>query len=54
MKRENTLSNILRKYKPYSSKATVEECINLLEQNFSITTINEKWVVDITYIYTIK
>ncbi|MBY0594977.1 IS3 family transposase, partial [Bacillus bingmayongensis] len=54
MKRENIRSNILKKYKPHSSKSTVEERTNLLEQDFSTTTINEKWVADITYIHTKK
>ncbi|MBJ8032015.1 IS3 family transposase [Bacillus cereus group sp. N21] len=54
MKKENIRSIILKKYKPHSSKSTVEERTNLLEQDFSTTTINEKWVADITYIHTQK
>ncbi|PEY28146.1 IS3 family transposase [Bacillus cereus] len=54
MKKENVRSIILKKYKPHSSKSTVEERTNLLEQDFSTTTINEKWVADITYIHTQK
>ncbi len=54
MKKENIRSIIVKKYKPHSSKSTVEERINLLEQDFSTTTINEKWVADITYIHTRK
>ena len=54
MKKENIRSVILKKYKPHSSNSTVEERINLLEQDFSTTTINEKWVTDITYIHTQK
>ncbi|WP_087957865.1 IS3 family transposase [Bacillus bingmayongensis] len=54
MKRENIRSHILKKYKPHSSKSAVEERTNLLEQDFSTTTINEKWVADITYIHTKK
>ncbi|WP_459500870.1 IS3 family transposase [Bacillus sp. C1] len=54
MKKENIRSIILKKYKPHSSKSTVEERINLLKQDFSTTTINEKWVADITYIHTQK
>ena len=41
-----------KKYRPYSSKHQVEERDNLLHQDFSTTTINEKLVADITYIYT--
>jgi len=54
MKKENIRSIIFKKYKPHSSKSTVEERTNLLEQDFSTTTINEKWVADITYIHTQK
>ncbi|PFE03384.1 IS3 family transposase [Bacillus cereus] len=54
MKKENIRSVILKKYKPHSSNSIVEERINLLEQDFSTTTINEKWVTDITYIHTQK
>ncbi|PEI86384.1 IS3 family transposase [Bacillus pseudomycoides] len=54
MKKEDIRSVVLKKYKPHSSKSTVEERTNLLEQDFSTTTINEKWVADITYIHTQK
>lgn len=54
MRKEDIRSIILKKYKPHSSKSTVEERTNLLEQDFSTTTINEKWVADITYIHTQK
>ena len=54
MKKENICSIILKKYKPHSSRSTVEEQPNLLEQDFSTTTINEKGVADITYIHTQK
>src|SRR5690606_39289321 len=32
----------------------MEEHDNLLNQDFSTTTINEKWVTDITYIHTLR
>lgn len=32
----------------------VEERENVLEQDFTTTTINEKWVADITYIHTLR
>ncbi|MDC2863709.1 IS3 family transposase [Bacillus sp. BP-3] len=54
MKKEDIRSVILKKYKPHSSKSNVEERTNLLEQDFSTTTINEKWIADITYIHTQK
>src|SRR5699024_11167313 len=37
-----------------SSASQIEERNNLLEQDFETTTINEKWVADITYIHTLK
>ncbi len=41
-----------KKYKPYKqSKELVLERENILEQDFSTTSINQKWVSDITYIY---
>lgn len=54
MRKEDIRSILLKKYKPHSSKSTVEKRTNLLEQDFSTTTINEKWVADITYIHTPK
>jgi len=30
------------------------ENVNVLKRDFSTNTINKKWVIDITYIYTIK
>ena len=48
------LSSITRKkYKPQTIKSKVEApASNLLKQDFSTTSINEKIVGDITYIYT--
>ena len=46
-------SIVCKKYKPHSSKAKVEERENILKRDFSTTTINEKWVTDITYIHTL-
>jgi putative transposase len=43
-----------KKFRPYSSQGKVEERENLLNQDFTTTTINEKWVADITYINTLK
>lgn len=43
-----------RKYQPHLLKSTVAKRTNLLEQDFSTTTINEKWVAGITYIHTQK
>ena len=47
-------SIIVKKYRPTSSKNKVIEKENILKRDFITNTINEKWVTDITYIYTIK
>lgn len=48
-------SIIRKKYRPVSSsKLTNKEYPNLLHQDFSTQGINQKWVTDITYIYTLS
>lgn len=54
MKNLGIKSIIIKKYRPSSSKRKIEEQENILKRDFSATTINEKWVTDITYIHTIK
>lgn len=54
MKKAGIRSTIVKKYRPTSSTAQVVERENLLEQNFETTSINEKWVADITYINTLR
>lgn len=54
MKKLGIQSIIIRKYRPQSSKNKIVEKENILKRDFSTKTINEKWVTDITYIYTIK
>lgn len=55
MKTAGLASIIQKKYKPYkSSKELVLEHENLLEQDFSTTSINQKWVSDIMYIHVQK
>ena len=44
----------IKKYKPYSSKKVIEGLEKVLKRYFTTTSINEKWVGDITYIHTIK
>ena len=52
MKAVGLVSIIQKKYKPYKqSKELVLERENILEQDFSTNSINQKWVSDITYIY---
>lgn len=47
-------SIIIKKYSSASSKKRIETQENVLKRDFSATTINEKWVTDITYIHIIK
>jgi|GraSoiStandDraft_59_1057299.scaffolds.fasta_scaffold163801_2 putative transposase len=54
MKDAGIRSTIVKKYRPTSSTGQVEERENLLKQDFETTTINEKWVADITYINTLR
>jgi putative transposase len=55
MRRAGISSTIQKKYRPYTSKKEkIEERENLMEQDFSTTTINEKWVADITYIHVLR
>jgi transposase InsO family protein len=54
MKKLGIRSIIVKKYRPTSSKKKIEAKENVLKRDFSTTTINQKWVTDITYIHTIK
>jgi transposase InsO family protein len=54
MRKAGIFSIVKKKYKPYPSQEKVVERDNLLQQDFSTRTINEKWVADITYIHTLK
>ncbi len=52
MKSAGLASIIQKKYKPYKqSKELVLERENILEQDFSTTSINQRLVSDITYIH---
>lgn len=54
MKKLGIKSIVVKKYSPQSTKKIYDEGENLLNRDFMTTSINEKWVVDITYIHTIK
>lgn len=54
MRKEGIRSITIKKFRPTPSKEKVVERENILERDFSTTTINEKWVGDITYIHTLK
>lgn len=54
MKKLGIRAIITKKYKPQKSVSTNQDLPNLLKQDFSTTKLNQKWVADITYIYTGK
>ena len=54
MRKSNLRSKTVRKYRPQGGKKIEGAYKNLLDQDFSTNTINEKWVSDITYIHTLK
>ncbi|WP_139376287.1 IS3 family transposase [Clostridium chromiireducens] len=54
MKQLNIHSIVIKKFRPAKVNRKVIERENLLKQDFTATKINEKWVGDITYIYTLK
>lgn len=54
MKKLDIKSVIIKKFRPSPSKRNIVEQENVLKRDFEATTINKKWVTDITYIHTIK
>lgn len=54
MKKLGIKSIIVKKYRPMKSNTKVENKENIIKRDFSTTSINQKWVTDITYINTIK
>lgn len=55
MKRQGLQSIIIKKFKAGKpSKRTGKDYQNLLNQDFSTTSLNQKWVADITYIHTLE
>src|SRR5690606_5097257 len=54
MRKAGIRSITVKKFRPQKSQGTVIERTNHLEQDFTTTTINEKWVADITYIHTLR
>jgi len=54
MKKADIQSIIVKKFRPTASKEKVEERENIINRDFSTTTINQKWVGDITYIHTLR
>lgn len=54
MKKAGIKSTIVKKFRPQPTQKPVEERENILKQDFTTTSINEKWVADITYIHTLR
>lgn len=54
MREMNLYSITVKKYRHSSSNKVTEGLENVLKRDFTANTINEKWVGDITYIYTLK
>jgi len=55
MKKKDIRSITRKRWKPASTgKQEIQDRVNLLNQDASTTSINQKWVTDITYIYTKK
>lgn len=54
MKRLDIKAIVCKKFRPSPSKVKIEDRENILKRDFSTTSINQKWVTDITYIHTIK
>jgi len=54
MKKLGIRSIVVKKYRPNANKKVYEQGENLLKRDFTTTKINEKWVADITYIYSLK
>ena len=47
-------SVVVKKYKPIKVEKNIKEKENILNQDFTTTSINQKWSADITYIHTEK
>lgn len=52
MRQDNLRAITHRKYRATKASNPVAERKNIIEQDFSTSTVNEKWAGDITYIYT--
>ncbi|WP_425388506.1 IS3 family transposase [Bacillus solimangrovi] len=54
MKKADIHSIVKKKFRPHGSNERVENRENVLKRDFSTSSINEKWVADITYVHTVK
>ena len=55
MKRQNLRSVVIKKYRHHSEKGMIpDNKENIIKQDFTATTINQKWCTDITYIHVLR
>jgi putative transposase len=54
MRKAEIYSITMKKFRPRSNKKSIETRENVLQQDFSTSKLNEKWVADITYIHTLR
>lgn len=47
-------SIVVKKFRYHSEKVTSDDKENLINRDFTTTSINQKWCTDITYIHTLK
>ena len=47
-------SVVVRKYKPVKAEINIEEKKDIMNRDFTVTSINQKWCTHITYIHTQK
>jgi transposase InsO family protein len=47
-------SIIVKKYRPATNHELVYDRFNLLNQDFTTSAPNQKWLTDMTYVYTLK
>ncbi len=47
-------SIVVKKFRYYTDKSSLEERTNIINRDFTTTGINQKWCTDITYIHTIQ
>ena len=54
MRKAGIYSITIKKFRPHSNRKPIEARENVLQQDFSTSKLNEKWVADITYIHTLR
>ncbi|WP_245644983.1 IS3 family transposase [Peribacillus loiseleuriae] len=54
MKKAGIYSITMKKFRPHSNRKPIEARENVLQQDFSTSKLNEKWVAGITYIHTLR